>query len=67
MTFDRPKHTRMVEQLKKQKLTVAQIMLRYNISKPTAFRWLRYAKNEGHAVEKRGSGPDTTYHINNGD
>lgn len=67
MTFDRPKHARMVEQLANQGLTIAQIMSRYGVSKPTATRWIGYAREEGHTVVKRGSGPDTTYHIESRD
>ena len=64
MKFETEKHERMVAYLEKKGLTVPQIMVQFDISRRTAFRWLEYAEAEGHDVVKRGSGIETKYHIN---
>ena len=67
MKFQAEKHERMVTHLESRGLTILQIIRRYKISRRTAFRWIEYAKTEGYCVVKRGSGAETTYHIDNGD
>lgn len=67
MRFDEESHAKMVVTLEKRGMTIAQIMDRFDVSRRTAFRWLEYAELDGHDIVKRGSGAETTYHIENGE
>ena len=66
MIFDSERYERMVQWLHTHQCTVEQLVERYEIQKQTVYRWLTRAGNEGHDVIKRGSGPETTYQINEG-
>lgn len=68
MQFEADTYEKMLRAVQRKRgATVADLEERCEVSRPTIYRWIRRARNEGHDIIKRGSGGETTYSINNGE
>lgn len=67
MQFESQAYAKMLRALQRKRgATFAELEERCEVSRPTLYRWMHRARDEGHDVVKRGSGGGTTYSINNG-
>lgn len=68
MQFEAKAYAKMLRALQRKRgATFVELEARCGVSRPTLYRWMRRARDQGYDIIKRGSGAETTYSINNGE